>query len=84
MIILLCGLCGLDMMVADTEYVLIGQNHYKIIYHLQCENFHKSFVEGSVAVFNAESVEERVIKFLAEQSNKRYNNQSNDKKDISN
>lgn len=75
MILMLCGSggCGLDVMVLDVQYVPNSEgNAFSMIYHLGCENLHKSTITGEIYVPNPEGPESRVIKFLVEESAKRY------------
>lgn len=73
MIFMLCGSCQMDMMVLDVQYVTNADgNCFKMIYHIGCENLHKSIIEGELFVPNPEGKEARVIKYLIEESAKRY------------
>lgn len=73
MIFMLCGNCQMDMLVADIQYVpSIDGKSFKMIYHITCENNHKSTIPGDLIILKPDTAEERVIKYLIEQSERRY------------
>jgi hypothetical protein len=74
MILMICGTCQLDMMVVDTQYVPSRNfNNYLRIYHVKCENNHKSKISGEIINMpNRDQAESRVIHYLIERSEKIY------------
>lgn len=74
MILMICGSCQMDMMVIDHQYTsTLDNKSFKIIYHLMCENKHKTKIEGEYHIIPTDKPEERMIRYLIEKSNKRYN-----------
>lgn len=61
-------------MVHDVQYISLGDGKcFRMIYHIGCENNHKMTIDGEIYNMpNDDSPEQRVIKYLIQQSEVRY------------
>lgn len=63
----------MDMFVHDVQYVPnIKGDGYKMIFHIIDENNHTNQISTEVIVLKQDSAEERVIKYMIEQSERKY------------
>jgi len=57
----------MSLLIEDIEYVMSkDKKSFRIIFHVNCENFHKIAIEGTEHALYEDTAERRVIQYLSE------------------
>ena len=69
----------MDLIVRDIQFLYIEERTFKMVYHLGCENNHTTEIEGdSHMISSTESAENRIVEYLVQQSESRYDETTRD------